>query len=79
MPITTRPPITASPLHPQAPSGILVFVVEDAGAGVTLTRTRSVPWDVCGTTVVLLTGRTGGFAIERCFEATEALDALLED
>ena len=36
--------------------------------------TRSEPWEVCGTMVVALEGKAGGFAVE-CLEVVEEVDA----
>lgn len=64
------PPLPARRL-PQLPrdaeSGARVIVVEDDFT-VTLTTTRSAPWELgCGEWVVLLVGRAGGYSLERCF------------
>lgn len=62
-------PSKATHLSPTAPSGTRVWVVED-NFGVTITETRSAPWQLGhGQWVVLLVGRTGGFMIERVFPA----------
>jgi hypothetical protein len=63
----------AKPITCDTPVGTPVYVVEDGGMGVTLTMTRSETWDLCGTEVVMLVGRSGGYAIERCFDARESL------
>jgi len=46
------------------PVGQHVEVTEDDGA-VTRTRTRSAPWMLCGSAVILLEGRSGGFCLSR--------------
>lgn len=57
------------PLGPEAPVGIEVVVREDNGT-LTLTRTRSEPWQLGdGTLVVQIEGRIGGFAASRIFLA----------
>jgi len=62
-------PTTVAYLSTTAPSDTRVWVVED-DFKVTLTKTRSEPWQRGhGQWVVLLVGRTGGFAIERVFPA----------
>ena len=68
-------PVTAEPVTYNTPPGTLVFVVEDAELGVTLTRTRSRVWDLCGSAVVKLEGRVGGYLASRCFDAA-ALEVL---
>lgn len=65
-------PFNARPLATDAASGSLVFVIEDLRESVTMTRTRSKPWQLGhGEWVVLLEGRTGGFKLSRCFDASE--------
>lgn len=71
-------PVTSKPMTRDTPPGTPVYVVEDGGMGVTLTVTCSSTWDLCGTRVVLLVGRSGGYAIERCFDARESLKLALE-
>lgn len=46
------------------PEGTPVIVRRDDGSEFA-TRTRSMPWDLCGTPVVLLEGISGGYALER--------------
>lgn len=46
------------------PEGTPVIVRRDDGSEFA-TRTRSKPWDLCGTPVVLLEGISGGYALER--------------
>lgn len=53
-------------LNDDDPSGTPVFVVNDLGR-VWRTKTRSMPWALgCGTKVVLLEGKSGGYDVERC-------------
>lgn len=76
-------PSTAKPLAQDAKTMTPVFLVEDVGTGVTLTFTRSEPWQLGsmpgrpGDWVVLVRGRTGGYLLERCFDATEIMGSLL--
>lgn len=67
-------PVFSRPLAAEACSGVHVLVVEDVGRGITLTKTRSEPWRLGdGTEVVLLEGRSGGYQLSRCFDATELM------
>lgn len=45
--------------------GILVDVKDDFG-DITQRQTRSVPWNVCGNAMIMVTGITGGYLLERC-------------
>jgi hypothetical protein len=56
---------TSRHLRKDDPPGTFVFVVEDNGV-VTETRTRSHLWSVCGSEVVLLEDRSGGYLATRC-------------
>lgn len=47
------------------PEGTRVNVTDDFGE-VTEQVTRSIAWDVCGSAVVMISGRTGGYLLERC-------------
>lgn len=47
------------------PIGTHVTVILDAGKGILQTITRSDPWVLCGTAVILVEGITGGYALER--------------
>ena len=64
------------PLPVDAPEGTRVLVVEDDKT-ITRTVTRSAPWKLPnGRMVVLLKGRAGGFAAERChLDTMEVPDA----
>lgn len=46
------------------PVGVDVDVRKDDGT-IVRTKTRSEPWMLCGTAVVLLDGISGGYALER--------------
>jgi len=64
------------PLPGDAPAGTAVLVVEDDHT-ITRTVTRSAPWKLAsGHLVVMLKGRAGGFAAERChLDMAEVPDA----
>lgn len=47
------------------PVGSKVSVLRDDGR-LEEHSTRSAPWMLCGTPVIMLTGITGGFALARC-------------
>ena len=47
------------------PEGTRINVTDDLGE-VTEQVTRSIAWDVCGNAVVMISGRTGGYLLERC-------------
>jgi hypothetical protein len=47
------------------PIGTPVAVTEDDGS-ITQTHTRSKLWNLCGTQVVLLEGKVGGYRADRC-------------
>lgn len=70
-------PSRCKPLAGNAPVGTPVILVEDAGNGVTFTATRSEPWALGdGTRVVLVHGRSGGYQLSRCFDATDLMKHL---
>ena len=58
-------------LQRNAPEGTPVLVIEDDGT-ITRCTTRSPPWKMGeGPWLVLLSGRTGGYALDRVVDASE--------
>lgn len=51
-------------IAPSTPVGTKVILTDDSWRDHE-TRTRSVPWSLCGVLVVLVDGRSGGFSCER--------------
>lgn len=49
--------------HPN--TGIKVDVANDFGE-ITRRTTMSCPWDVCGSVVILVSGISGGYLLDRC-------------
>lgn len=46
------------------PVGTAVILTKDGGEEIH-TNTRSIAWDLCGTPVVKVSGRSGGYDLER--------------
>jgi hypothetical protein len=53
------------------PSPIDVELTDDFGRK-HLTRTRSEPWMLCGTAVILVDGRSGGYRLDRLTPVAQA-------
>ena len=67
-------PVKCPPATAETPEGTAVLVAEDRGRGITLTRTRSAPWEIGpGRLVVMLEGKSGGFLLERVCVVPPAL------
>lgn len=63
---------TFIPVPVNLASGTPILVVEDAGCGITETKTRSEPWMASSDHwSVLLEGRSGGFLLSRVFYRAE--------
>lgn len=52
----------------ETPIGTAVIVTRDDGRELT-TKTRSEPWELCGTPVIMVDGISGGYALERVRKA----------
>ena len=55
--------------HPEL--GLSVDVTDDFGV-VTRRVTESVPWNLCGSVVIRVSGISGGYLLERCQPVDEA-------
>jgi hypothetical protein len=69
-----RDPLQVTPTHlaraQRWPIGTAVTLTKDDGTRVE-TVTRSAPWQLCGTWVLLVDGISGGYALARVVERAE--------
>ena len=56
--------MTAQEWNDTYPTNQSIYLVEDDGS-VTATQTRSIAWELCGSTVVSVDGKAGGYLLER--------------